>query len=95
MAYGNSHRYGGSEYHINYGLMEIGLAYWYSMSVESRLILKEATIQLYRMNGRQSLQLARTYGQLHMVCIWVKDKGPSLGLCERELEDRRSKGNHR
>lgn len=79
--------YGASEYHINRGIMEIGLAHWYSINFSSRLILKQVVVRLYQHNAYATISLAREYGQLRMVCIWASSSGSVEKICEKELAD--------
>lgn len=85
LSYQQAFHYGSHEYFINHILMEIGLAYWYSMSVDSRLIFKRIVIQTYLSQPYAVLVSAREYGQLRMICIWVRGEGESQKMCEKEL----------
>jgi len=83
----NAFSYGASEYHIHRGIMEIGLAHWYSINFSSRLILKQVVVRLYQHNPYTTITLARKYGQLKMACIWASSSGPVEKICEKELAD--------
>src|SRR5690606_33569751 len=66
--------YGGYDFYINETLVKIGLAYWYFMNVDSRLLFKQAVINAYSFGAYPVLKLAQEYGQLRMVCIWVRNE---------------------
>jgi len=85
LSYERALLYGGREYYVNEILMNIGMAYWYLMNVDSRLIFKQTVINTYSFNSYPVLRLAQEYGQLRMICIWVRSEGASHKLCEKEL----------
>jgi hypothetical protein len=87
-SYRRAFEYGGWEYHINHALIKIGLAYWYSMSVDSRQILKQAVTRTYSVQPRYVFDVAREYGQLTMVCLWLRAEGNAHQVCERQFTDR-------
>jgi len=85
-SYERAFYYGSGEYHVNEILIKIGLAHWYSMKVDSRLIFKKAVINAYSLKAYAILTLAHNYSQLRMVCIWVRGEGAPHRMCEQELE---------
>lgn len=86
-SYQRAFYYGGWENHINRALMEIGMAYWYSMNIDSRLILKQAVIRSYAIKAHPVLEMGQQYGQLKMICLWVRGEKNKHRICEHELAD--------